>query len=106
MVDIQIVTEWYLNSAHFTGWGADDMPLQPRECLSYVHSTNWAISLKTLIGAFGQLATLTCLNSNGVKSVIHGLFVLSAVRVQAGGRGERPECANQSRLVTPLLPSR
>ncbi|EYB97556.1 hypothetical protein Y032_0139g2096 [Ancylostoma ceylanicum] len=60
----------------------------------------------TLTGAFGPAVTPTCFNSNGVNPVIHGLFVLSAVRVQTSGRGERANCANHSPMVTPLFPSR
>ncbi|EYC06596.1 hypothetical protein Y032_0075g975 [Ancylostoma ceylanicum] len=42
----------------------------------------------TLIGAFGSTVTLICLSSNGVNPMI---LVLSAVRVQSGGRDGRPE---------------
>ncbi|EYC01418.1 hypothetical protein Y032_0107g3788 [Ancylostoma ceylanicum] len=56
----------------------------------------------TLIGTFGPHVTPTCLDSSGVDHVIYGLFVLSAVRVEAGGRGGRPKCANQSRWLRPF----
>ncbi|EYC45582.1 hypothetical protein Y032_0422g1181 [Ancylostoma ceylanicum] len=58
----------------------------------------------TLIGAFGPPVTPTC--STGTALSTNGpCYEIDAVRVHTDGRDE-PECANQSRLVTHLLPSR
>ncbi|EYB94887.1 hypothetical protein Y032_0166g71 [Ancylostoma ceylanicum] len=60
--------------------------------------------LATLIGAFGPPArpTLNWYDANHSQAMYYGIDV---VPVQTGERDGRPECANQSRLTTPLFPS-
>ncbi|EYC26082.1 hypothetical protein Y032_0011g1549 [Ancylostoma ceylanicum] len=59
----------------------------------------------TLIGMFRPPVTPTCLNSYGAKHKYTIFYGFDTVRVQIWPDG-RPECANQSRLATPLFPSR
>ncbi|EYC22787.1 hypothetical protein Y032_0016g2946 [Ancylostoma ceylanicum] len=54
----------------------------------------------SLIGAFAPLVT-PIFQLQRRQYVVDGVFVLSAVRAQTGGRGGRPGCTNQSRLYTP-----
>ncbi|EYC01965.1 hypothetical protein Y032_0103g3565 [Ancylostoma ceylanicum] len=84
-------------------------------CQNRLHYYNlWFFSLlvrspydssATLIGAFAPPVT-PIFQLERRQSVVDGVFVLSAVRVQTGGRGGRPQCTNQSCLCTPLFPSR
>ncbi|EYC10894.1 hypothetical protein Y032_0053g2357 [Ancylostoma ceylanicum] len=58
----------------------------------------------SLIGAFGPPVTPTCLKVCGVAHKCSMCYGIDAVRLQTVGRDGQHECANQSRLVTPLFP--
>ncbi|EYC25749.1 hypothetical protein Y032_0011g1365 [Ancylostoma ceylanicum] len=79
---------------------------QPLATLRYVSS--WGkkgCGQATLIGAVGPPVTPTC-STRTALSTNGPCYRIGAVRVETDERDGRPDCANQSRLITPPFLSR
>ncbi|EYC08825.1 hypothetical protein Y032_0064g3551 [Ancylostoma ceylanicum] len=64
----------------------------------------WSSLQTTLIGALGPLATPICLNSKRVSPIIHGLFLISAVRVKQMGVTGGPDVPITVARLRPFFP--